>query len=69
MFLIYISDLHLPIKYSEVHHFADGTNQLNFNNFVKSIDKQVNHDLKNLATWLRANKTSFSVEKNEFTFT
>ena len=25
LFLIYINDLHLAIKYSEVHHFADGT--------------------------------------------
>ena len=48
LFVIYINDLHLPIKYSEVHHFAD-TNLLNFNNSIKSINKQVNHDLKNVA--------------------
>ena len=26
LFLIDINDLHLAIKYSEVHHFADNTN-------------------------------------------
>ena len=31
LFLIYINDLHAAIKYSEVHHFADDTNLLNFN--------------------------------------
>ena len=37
LFLIYIHDLHTGIKYSEVHHFADDTNLLNFNSFVKTI--------------------------------
>ena len=44
-FLIYISDLHLAITYYEVHHFAHDTNPLNLNNSVKSINKQINHDL------------------------
>ena len=48
LFLIYINDLHAAIKYSEVHHFADDTNLLNFNSCVKSINKQVNYDLANL---------------------
>ena len=65
LFLIYINDLHVAIKYSEVHHFADETNLLNFNSCVKSINKQVNYDLKNLANWLRANKVSLNVGKTE----
>ena len=47
LFLIYINDLHAAITYSEVHHFADDTNLLNFNSCVKSINRQVNYDLKN----------------------
>ena len=31
LFLIYVNDLHVAIKYSEVHHFADDTNLLHFN--------------------------------------
>ena len=65
LFLIYINDLHAAIKYSEVHHFADGTNLLNFNSCVKSIDKQVHYDLKNLSNWLKANKISPNVGKTE----
>ena len=49
LFLIYINDLHVAIKYSEVHHFADDTNLLNFTNCVKSINKQGNYDLTNLS--------------------
>ena len=63
LFLIYINDLHAAIKYSEVHHFADDTNLLNFNSCVKSINKQVNYDLKNLSNWLKANKLSLNVGK------
>ena len=48
LFLIYNKDLHVAINYSEVHHFGDDTNLLNFNSCVKSINKQVNYDPKNL---------------------
>ena len=64
-FLIYICDLHLAIKYSEVHHFADDTKLLNFNSCVNSICKQVNGDLKNLTKWLRPNKISLNTGKTE----
>ena len=65
LFLIYINDLHAAIMHSEVHHFADDTNLLNFNSCVKSIKKQVNYDLKNLSNWLKANKISLNVGKTE----
>ena len=66
LFLIYISDLHVAIKYSEVDYFADDTNRLNFNSYVKSVNKEVNYDLKNLANWLKANKISLNVGKTKF---
>ena len=44
--LFYIKDLHVAIRYSEVHHFADDTNLLNFDSCVKSINKQINYDVK-----------------------
>ena len=65
LFLIYINDLHVAIKYSEVHHFADDTNLLNFNNCVKSINKRVIYDLKNLPNWLKTNKIYLNVTKTE----
>ena len=39
LFLIYINDLHFAIKYCKVHHFADDTNLLNFDNSIKKINK------------------------------
>ena len=65
LFLIYINNLHIAIKYSEVHHFADATNLLKFNNCVKSINKRTNYDLKNLSNWLKATKISLNVGKTE----
>ena len=65
LFLIFINDLHAAVKYSEVHHFADNANLLNFNSCVKSINKQVNYDLKKLLNWLKANKISLNVGKTE----
>ena len=65
LFLIYINALHAAIKYSEGHHFADDTNLLNFNSCVKSINKQVSYDLKNLSNWLKGNKISLNVGKIE----
>ena len=57
--------INVAITYSEVHHFADDTNLLNFNSCVKSLNKQVNYDLKNLSNWLKANKISLNVGKTE----
>ena len=66
LFLIYINNLNVAITYSEVHHFANDTDLLNFNSFAQfSYDKQVNYDLKNLSNWLKAKKTSLNVGKTE----
>ena len=65
LFLIYINDLHVAINYSKVHHFAGDSNLLNFNNCVKSINKQVNYGPTSLSNWLKANKVSLNVGKTE----
>ena len=65
LFLIYINDLHFSIKYCKIHHFADDTNLLSFNNSIKKINKQVGHDLKYLSNWLNANKICLNFSKTE----
>ena len=65
LFLIYINDLHNAIKHSSVFHFADDTSLLNANHSMKKINRQVNHDLKLLCVWLRANKLSLNAKKTE----
>ena len=65
LFLIYINDLHSIIKYSTTRHFADDTNLLIKNNSLKQLKKYLNFDLRNLASWLKANKISLNASKTE----
>ena len=65
MFLVYINNLNHGIRYCSVHHFADDSNLLNYNNSVKKMNKQVNQDLTNLANWLNPNKNCLNISKRE----
>ena len=65
LFFIYKNDLNKEIKYSDVHHFADDTNLLLSDKSLKKINKNINHDLKILNIWLRANKISLNPSKTE----
>ena len=65
LFLLYINDLIDAIKYCMVHHFADDTNFLIFDNSLKSLQKKNNIDLKLLCHWLNANKISLNTKKTE----
>ena len=65
LFLIYINDLNLCIKHSKTVHFADDTSLLNCNHSLKKMNKQVNHDLRLLNEWLRANKICLNADKTE----
>ena len=46
LFLIYINDLCVAIKYFGVYHYAEDTNLLNSDSCVKHINKQVNYNPK-----------------------
>ena len=48
LFLLYINDLNQPIKFCEVHYFADDTNLLRMSNSIKKLNEPVNVDLKHL---------------------
>ena len=65
LFLIYINDLHVAIKYSKTRHFADDTNLLINNNSLKQLNKHLNLDLRRLCNWLKANKISLNCSKTE----
>ena len=65
LFLIYINDLNHVVKHSTVHHFADETNLLYSNSPLKSRNKCINHDLRLIVHWLRANRISLNVNKTE----
>ena len=65
LFLIYINDLYLSIKYSTARHFADDTCLLIHHKSLKKIKKLLNRDLKSLNEWLKANKISLNAGKTE----
>ena len=65
LFLIYINDLHVPIKFGDIYHFADDTNLLHFDTNMKSLSKKVNANLKFLCKWLSANKIALNRDKTE----
>ena len=64
MFLGYINDSHCAIKYCKVHHFDD-KNLMNFQASIKTINKKITHDLKNLSNGLNANRIALNVSKTE----
>ena len=54
--LIYINETSQVIKHSEMHYVPDDTNLLYSSNSVKKINRYINHDLKLMFHWLRANR-------------
>ncbi len=65
LFILYINDLNRTIKSSTVFHFADDTNFLLIGDSIKTIQKQMNADLRELYRWLLANRISLNVSKTE----
>ena len=65
LFLIYINDLLSCLKYSKAYHFADDTNVTLSDCSQETLTKGMNHDLRKLSMWLRANKLSLNIEKTE----
>ena len=48
-----------------MHHFGDNTSLILSDKSLKNINKHINHDLKLLNTWLRANRISLNASKTE----
>ena len=60
LFLIYINNVCIALKYCKTHHFADDTNLLIKNKSIKQLQKHLILDLRNLGNWLKANKISLN---------
>ena len=63
--LIYINDLNGVVNFSKIHHFANDTSILYTSNSLKDINRKINHNLKSIAEWLKANKISLNSGKSE----
>ena len=66
LFLIYITDLNLVIKFCKIlHDFADDANPVHFNKSINKFNKHIKIDMKNLINCINANKISLNVKKTE----
>ena len=65
LFLIYINDLHKCIKYFKTYHFADDTSIMQSHFSLQILSKRINKDLSNLSNWLKTNKLSLNIKKNQ----
>ena len=65
LFLIYINDLRFCLKYATSSHFADDTCLLYASKKLKTLETNLNYDLKSCSEWLKANRLSLNVKKTE----
>ena len=68
LFLLYINDLRYSWKYSTVSHFADDTSIIYSSNHLKTIETNLNFDLKCVPEWLKSNRLSLNVKKTKLLF-
>ena len=68
LFILFINDLPMGLKYCKVSMFADDTLLYCEGSEVTDICSKVNEDLEYVKMWLDNNKLSLNVEKTEFMF-
>ena len=61
----YINDLRLSLKFSTASHFADDTCIIYQSKKLKTLESDLNHDLKLCSEWLNANRLSLNVDKTK----
>ena len=66
LFLLYINDLPSCSKILKFHLFADDTSIFYSHKNAKDLEYIVNLELKNVSTWLSANRLSLNVDKSNF---
>ena len=64
LFVIYITDLNSCLKYSKTYQFADDGSLTLSDRSQETLAKRINHDLRKLSVWLRANKLSLNIKKS-----
>ena len=65
LFLIYINDLRFSLKFSVASHFADDTCMIHKSKKLKTIESELNYDLKLSTEWLNANTLSLNIDKTK----
>ena len=65
LFLLYINDLKFSLKHAIPSHFADDTSIIYASKTPKTIETNLNYDLKCVSEWLRSNRLSLNVGKTK----
>ena len=65
LFLLYINDFRFSLGKATSTHFADDTCIPHFSHKLKTVDTELNKDLKHALTWLNANRLSPNVSKSK----
>ena len=64
-FDIYINDLNYALKFSSASHFADDTSIIYTSKNLKTLETNINFDLKSVSEWLKSNRLSLNVGKTK----
>ena len=65
LFLIYSNDLRFCLNKSSSNHFTDDTCLIYASKKVKTLEIDLNADLKATSEWLKANRLSLSIKKSQ----
>ena len=65
LFLIYLNDLRFCLNKSSSNHFADDTCLIYASKNVKTLETDLNTDLKATSEWLKANRLSLNIKKSQ----
>ena len=65
LFLIYLNDLRFCLNRSSSNHFADDTCLIYASKKVKTLEIDLNTDLKATSEWLKANRLSLKIKKSQ----
>ena len=64
-FFIYINDLNYALKFSSASHFADDTSIIYTSKNPKTLETNINFDLKSVSEWLKSNRLSLNARKTK----
>ena len=66
LFLLYINDIHVSSKKFDFFLFADDTNLLFADKYLKSLEAIVNKELENVCDWLLAYRLTLNIDKSNY---
>ena len=65
LFLLYINDLRFSLNKAVANHFTDDTCITYASRKMKTLETDLNHELKLASDWLKANRLSLNVYKSK----